>query len=228
MITTILTDIEGTTSSITFVKEVLFPFAAHALPGFLADHWHDPAVAEQVRALPAAAQATPAAAATLLAQWIAEDRKATPLKALQGMVWRQGYESGELQAPIYPDALAALRRWQQQGLALYVYSSGSIAAQKLFFGYSEAGDLTPLFRDYFDTTSGGKKEADSYRRIAAAIGATPHETLFLSDIAAELDAARTAGLATCLLDRSHDAAPCDHPRVDSFADIKVESFAARA
>jgi enolase-phosphatase E1 len=224
MITAILTDIEGTTSSITFVKDVLFPFAARALPHFLEQHWQDAGVREQIQTLPMHAQARPADANTLLQQWIREDRKATPLKTIQGMIWRKGYESGELRAPIYPDALACLRQWQQQGLTLHVYSSGSIAAQKLFFQYSEAGDITYLFDNYFDTTSGSKKDPTSYQFIQRAIGLNANEILFLSDIEQELDAARDARLFTCLLDRDHRSISSTHPCVDTFARIHLEQF----
>ncbi|MCH8542823.1 MAG: acireductone synthase [Alcanivorax sp.] len=220
----IVTDIEGTTSSISFVKDVLFPYAADKLPGFLAAHWQQPAVQAQIRAL-ATLTNDPVddavAANRVLQQWIAEDRKATPLKALQGMIWRQGYEDGDYQAHVYPEVPDRLRHWHQQGIALHVYSSGSIAAQKLFFGYSDAGDLTPLFTGYFDTTTGPKQEADSYRKIAEAIGIPAELTLFLSDIPAELDAARDAGMVTTLLDRDGQFTDqsCSHPRVTSFDDI---------
>ncbi|MBZ2187959.1 acireductone synthase [Alcanivorax sp. JB21] len=221
----IVTDIEGTTSSISFVKDVLFPYAADKLPGFLATHWQHSAVKTQIDALAALTNTpieSPEAANRILQQWIVEDRKATPLKALQGMVWRQGYENGDYQAHVYPDVADVLRRWHQQGIALHVYSSGSIAAQKLFFGYSEAGDLTPLFTGYFDTTTGPKQDADSYRKIAEAIGIPAELTLFLSDIPAELDAARAAGMRTTLLDRDNTLRDQSaHPRVISFSDIAL-------
>ncbi len=203
----ILTDIEGTTSSISFVRDVLFPYAAQHLPMFVRANAHEPAVAEQLRA--AAQEAGVAgddceAIIAALQRWIAEDRKITPLKALQGMLWEHGYRNGDYRAHVYADAFDQLQQWHAAGVSLYVYSSGSIQAQKLFFGYSEFGDMTPLFRDYFDTTSGAKQEADSYRRIAAAIGCAPVDILFLSDIRGELDAARAAGLQTCWLVRPAD------------------------
>src|SRR5690606_3164504 len=218
----IVTDIEGTTSSITFVKDVLFPYAAQHMLAFRQEHWQDTAVREQIAALEqdvGKTLATPEAANEVLQQWIVEDRKATPLKALQGMIWKAGYESGAYTAHLYPEVADCLRRWHAQGLPLYVYSSGSIAAQKLFFGFSDAGDLTPLFSGYFDTTSGGKREVQSYRNIAAAIGEPAEELLFLSDIVEELDAAHDAGFQTILLDREQSAPACDHRRVTDFRQI---------
>ena len=223
----ILTDIEGTVGSIRFVKEVLFPYADRQMESFLAEHWDDPVVASAVADAARDSGETldnPARAASLLRGWIAEDRKATPLKTLQGLIWRAGYRNGDYRAHVYPDAVERLRQWHDAGFALYVYSSGSIAAQKLFFGHSEAGDLTPLFRDYFDTTSGGKKEADSYQVIQAAIGVAPEAILFLSDVEAELDAARAAGLRTTLLDRDGAIGASDHPRVTTFDDIEPGAF----
>ncbi|MBL7249871.1 acireductone synthase [Alloalcanivorax sp. C16-2] len=223
----ILTDIEGTVGSIRFVKEVLFPYADRQMEPFLAAHWDDPVVASAVAdAARDSGEALddPARAAALLRRWIAEDRKATPLKTLQGLIWRAGYRNGDYRAHVYPDAVARLRQWHDAGFTLYVYSSGSIAAQKLFFGHSEAGDLTPLFSGYFDTTSGGKKEAESYRAIQAGIGVAPEAILFLSDVEAELDAARAAGLRTTLLDRDDVIGDSDHPRVTTFDDIDPGAF----
>jgi enolase-phosphatase E1 len=219
----ILTDIEGTTSSIRFVKEVLFPYAAEQLPDFLANHWQDEAVREQMRLLSEEAGETvesPEHANRILQQWIREDRKATSLKTLQGMIWRSGYENGDYEAHVYPDAAHQLRRWHERKLPLYVYSSGSVAAQKLFFRYSEAGDLSPLFKGYFDTRTGPKKEAESYQRIAGLIGVPAQDILFLSDVEAELDAARQAGMKTILLDRDRDAPPSSHPVARSFSAIE--------
>ncbi|MES2818908.1 MAG: acireductone synthase [Pseudomonadota bacterium] len=217
----ILTDIEGTTSAVSFVFEVLFPYAARHLPDYVRAHAGEPAVAAQldaVRAESGEAQADLARVIDILQGWIAEDRKATPLKALQGMIWAQGYRAGELKGHVYPDAVQALKDWKQAGYRLYVYSSGSIQAQQLIFGFSEGGDLTPLFSGYFDTTSGPKREAGSYARIAAQIGCPSDEILFLSDIVEELDAAREAGLRTVGLAREGGQLP-GHPCVASFAAI---------
>jgi enolase-phosphatase E1 len=207
MVKAILTDIEGTTSSISFVRDVLFPYAAQHLPMFVRANAQVPAVAEQLqvaaREAGVAAEDYPAIIGALQ-RWIAEDRKITPLKALQGMLWEHGYRNGDYRAHVYADAFDALTKWHAAGLPLYVYSSGSIQAQKLFFAFSECGDMTSLFTDYFDTTSGAKQEAESYRRIAASIGLPVEEILFLSDIKGELDAARVAGLQTCWLVRPED------------------------
>jgi enolase-phosphatase E1 len=159
----------------------------------------------------------------ILLSWIAEDRKATPLKALQGMVWEQGYQAGQLKGHVYPDAVEALQRWHRQGYQLFVYSSGSIQAQRLIFGCSEAGDLSPLFSGYFDTTSGPKREAQSYRRITREMGYQPEQILFLSDIVQELDAAREAGMVTCALVRDGGEL-AGHPNVSSFAQIEPSTF----
>lgn len=200
----ILTDIEGTTSSISFVKDVLFPYARDHIGDFVAAHADS---AEVRRWLAATAQEAGIdsndrdAIVATLRQWIAEDRKATPLKALQGLIWEAGYRDGVYRAHVYPEVAARLRAWKRDGLPLYVYSSGSVAAQKLFFRYSEAGDLSALFDGHFDTEIGGKRETDSYTRIAAAIGLPPQDILFLSDIVEELDAARAAGLQTTWLCR---------------------------
>ncbi len=220
-ITAILTDIEGTTSAVSFVVDVLFPFAARHLPDYVREHAAEPAVAEQLDAVrrdSGEADADVERVIAILLQWLADDRKATPLKALQGMVWAQGYQAGLLKGHVYPDAVEALKRWHQQGLKLYVYSSGSIQAQKLIFGCSEAGDLTPLFSGYFDTTSGGKREARSYRSISAAMGVAAAQVLFLSDVVEELDAARQAGMQTTGLVREGGTLG-DHPCVTTFTDI---------
>ncbi len=231
MIRAILTDIEGTTSSISFVKDVLFPYARRALPDFIAAHADEPAVAAEIDATRREMGASEASLDEVVAQlqrWIDEDRKITPLKTLQGLIWAKGYQSGDYYAHVYPDAADKLRAWHAEGLALYVYSSGSIAAQKLFFAHTEAGDLLPLFSGHFDTTSGPKQAENSYRAIVAAIGLPASEILFLSDVEAELDAAKAAGLHTTWLVRPEDRNPTEaelaaaqHPAVRSFADIRV-------
>ncbi|PMY40815.1 acireductone synthase [Pseudomonas sp. GW456-L14] len=222
----ILTDIEGTTSAVSFVFEVLFPYAARHLPDFMRKHASRADVTEQLQAV-REASGEPAADVErvigILLGWIAEDRKSTPLKALQGMVWEQGYRAGQLKGHVYPDAVAALQHWHQAGYRLYVYSSGSIQAQKLIFGCSTAGDLSPLFSGFFDTTSGPKREVQSYQRITQAIGCAPGQILFLSDIVQELDAARSAGLATCGLVREGGVL-AGHANVASFADIDPQAF----
>jgi len=224
MINAIITDIEGTTSSIAFVKDVLFPYAAKQFPAFLDTNWNEEAVQKQILAAEAEAGealGSPAQASDLFCRWIEEDRKATPLKALQGMIWKAGYENGDYTAHMYPDTAPALQKWHDSGLALYVYSSGSIAAQKLFFGYSDAGDLTGLLSGYFDTTTGPKQSADSYRKIQQTIGHPANTLLFLSDIEAELDAAAEAGLHTCLLDREQAGLQSRHPVVSDFNHINL-------
>ena len=227
--TTILTDIEGTTSSISFVKDVLFPYARAKLPAFVREHGRDPEVRRWLDAVAVEISASACQDAVIvetLQGWIDEDRKHTALKALQGMVWQAGYREGDFTAPLYPDVAPALRAWHAAGHLLAVYSSGSVPAQRLLFAHTDAGDLSPLFSGFFDTEVGGKREAASYRAIAAKLARQPGDILFLSDVVAELDAAREAGLRTVLLDRRDDypqprtgAAANGHPRAESFADI---------
>jgi enolase-phosphatase E1 len=222
----ILTDIEGTTSSIAFVKEVLFPFARAHLAGYVAAHAGDAEVRrclDDARAIAGDPAMRDDAVIALLLRWIDEDRKLTPLKTLQGLVWEIGYRSGALTSHVYDDALAGLTAWHAAGLPIYVFSSGSIAAQRLLFGHTAQGDVTWLFRGHFDTTIGGKLEAASYRAIARAVGLPPAEILFLSDHAGELDAAAAAGMRTLCLDRGEAAIPAGtpHRRAASFADIDL-------
>jgi enolase-phosphatase E1 len=212
MIQAIVTDIEGTTSSLSFVKDVLFPYARRRLAEFVHEHGADPAVRAQLAAV-AETVGRPLAddeAVAVLVGWIDEDRKITPLKALQGMIWETGYRHGDFQGHVYEDAVRRLRDWKAQGIGLYVYSSGSVLAQKLLFGHTAFGDLKPLFSGYFDTAIGGKREAESYRRIADAIGAPPGAIQFLSDVREELDAAAAVGMRVCWLVRD-GAAPRDPP-----------------
>ena len=226
----ILTDIEGTTSSISFVKDVLFPYARRALPGFVKAHGDEPAVRKWLDAVAAenGGVCRDEMIVEVLQGWIDQDRKHTALKALQGMIWANGYGNADFTAHVYPDAVPALRAWHADDLSLHVYSSGSVPAQRLFFGHSVAGDVTGLFSSWFVTEVGGKREAESYRRIAAAIGQPAGEILFLSDVVEELDAAREAGLETVLVDRIEDYpqprtgdAANGHRRVESFAGISV-------
>ncbi len=226
----ILTDIEGTTSSISFVKDVLFPYARRALPGFVAEHREDPQVRRWLDAVATehGSVCSDEVIVETLQGWIDQDRKHTALKALQGMVWQAGYRDADFTAHMYPDAAPALRQWHESGLPLYVYSSGSVPAQKLFFGHSDAGDLSPMISDWFDTEIGGKREAESYLRIAQRTGIAASEFLFLSDVVEEVDAAREAGMRTVLVDRRQDypqprdgEAAHGHERVTSFAEIAL-------
>jgi len=221
VIRAIVTDIEGTTSSIRFVKDVLFPYARERLPAFVETHGDTPEVQHWLHEAAKEAgivEAPRQEVIEMLLRWIDEDRKSTALKALQGMIWKDGYESGDYQAHMYPEVSARLHAWRADGLHLYVYSSGSVPAQKLFFGYSEAGDLTPLFSGYFDTETGPKRERASYEKIAEAIGEQPGHILFLSDIVEELDAAKAAGLHTGWLLREPLTMP-DAPRHPAYRDF---------
>ncbi|MHB1587302.1 MAG: acireductone synthase [Acidiferrobacteraceae bacterium] len=221
----ILTDIEGTTTSIAFVADVLFPYARRAMPQFVAGHAHEPrvrALLEETRDLAGLDEnATDAALAAVLCDWIDQDRKVAPLKSLQGLIWADGYAGRAFVGHVYPDAVAALRQWHRDGLALYVFSSGSVAAQQLLFRHSDAGDLTPLFSGYFDTRTGAKRDPAAYRAIAQAISMKTDALLFLSDLVEELDAASEAGLRTVLVDRAERFKEgADHPRVGHLTEVR--------
>ena len=189
----ILLDIEGTTSSIAFVTQTLFPYARERIPVWVPTHREE--LASLLGAMP------PGDPVQTLLDWMEVDAKETTLKEIQGRIWREGYAAGDLHGHVYPDTPDALKRWTDAGLKVFIYSSGSIEAQKLIFGHSVAGDLTPNLSGYFDTTTGPKRETDSYHKIAEAIDLPPGSILFVSDIKAETDAAKAAGLQTRLIDR---------------------------
>ena len=221
MIKAILTDIEGTTSSIAFVKDVLFPYARTHIAAFVDQHADQPEVAALIAETCSLAghKVDQAWAVQQLIQWIDEDRKIAPLKALQGLIWEHGYKNGDFAGHLYDDAYRGLKRWHAQGLRLYVFSSGSVQAQKLLFGHTAWGDITPLFSGYFDTRIGAKQEATSYTAIAADIGLPTNNILFLSDITAELDAASAAGMETRLLMRDGGLLNDSAQAVSSFDQI---------
>ncbi len=218
----IVTDIEGTTSSIEFVHQVLFPYARKALPDFLRKHQHEPDIARLLRQVDeetgAASDDIEHRIATLL-RWIDEDRKETSLKALQGFIWEHGYRRGDFTGHVYDDAVRRLREWHDAGIALYVYSSGSVKAQQLLFGCSDAGDLRPLFKGYFDTRIGHKREPAAYAAIVQAIDLPAGEVLFLSDVPEELAAANTAGMRTILVARDGSSGSEQHACVHDFDGI---------
>lgn len=232
----ILLDIEGTTTPIDFVHRVLFPYAARELPGFLEAHAFDCEVAEDIAQLARESLAELAEGAhppglllergapgaiAYLEYLMAEDRKSTGLKSLQGRVWARGYASGELVGALFEDVAPALADWFDRGLRMAIFSSGSVEAQQLLFRHSSKGDLTPYLSGYFDTRTGPKREAASYQQIAAEMGAEPAEMLFVSDVPAELEAARTAGLATALSLRPGNAecATAGFRCIRSFAEL---------
>jgi enolase-phosphatase E1 len=220
----IVADIEGTTSSIGFVHNVLFPYAAKRLPEFVREREGDAEIAgllDHVRKEAGEPQADTDRLAQILLQWIAEDRKATPLKALQGLVWEHGYENGDFTGHVYADTAPAFRRWRERGAAIYIYSSGSVKAQQLLFGHSDAGDLRPLIAGYFDTTVGHKRDADSYRAIANRIGQPVGAILFLSDVTEELDAAASAGMRTLQLARDEPVRAGSHPLARDFTEVTI-------
>jgi enolase-phosphatase E1 len=221
-----LLDIEGTIGDIAFVRDVLFPFARARLADVLKARWSDDEVfgtVEGAREATGLALETPREAAAQFLAWMDEDKKITPLKALQGIIWRDGYRDGALKAHLYPDAIDAIRAWPAKGVKVYIYSSGSIEAQKLYAQYSVAGDLTSLISGYFDTTTGPKGEAASYTKIAAAIGVKPADVVFFSDAPAETTAAEQAGMKAYRIDRkqapSYEGKDGATPVIGSFARV---------
>ena len=236
----IVLDIEGTTTPIAFVRDTLFPYARRRLRRFLeaeSEAEIHSLAAELRREHELDAAASPEApewgADTLREQresivryvtWLMDrDRKPTPLKTLQGRIWEEGYTSGHLRAPVFDDVPAALRRWRDEGVAVGIFSSGSVMAQQLLFRHSSAGDLTPLIQWHFDTSLGAKTEAESYRRIGSAVAVPAGEIRFISDVVRELDAARDAGLRTILCHRAGEPDPGDHhghPAIASFDEVR--------
>lgn len=219
----IVTDIEGTTSSISFVKEVLFPYAHKHMAEFVQEHQGDKTVSKQldeVRRIVGKSLSVDEVVAQLL-RWIEEDKKITPLKTLQGMIWEAGYKDGAYKGHMYEDAVRNLRKWHEQGLKLYVFSSGSLHAQKLLFGHTEYGDLNSLFSGYFDTNIGAKADPVAYETISATLHMPPGDIMFLSDVRAELDAARNAGMRTTWLVRGETPKSAEHKQVSDFDAINI-------
>jgi len=193
----VLLDIEGTVCPISFVRDVLFPYALAALPRFLARNWSSPAFSPCLALFPASARASPADLEAFVRQATAEDRKDVGLKALQGLLWTDGYVAGDIRAPIYADVLPAIARWKRDAKKVVIYSSGSVRAQKLLFAHTDAAemDVTHLLDGYYDTTNAGMKQlAQSYAAIAGAESVPPGAWLFLSDNIKEVEAAKEAGM----------------------------------
>ncbi|KAG0317718.1 Enolase-phosphatase E1 [Dissophora globulifera] len=240
----VVSDIEGTTTPIVFVKENLFPYVTNNLPDFLKRNWASDEMTSAVEALRAQATkdladglstATPIATESdvisaekvqqdviaSIAWQMAADRKIGPLKAFQGYMWREGYGNGDLKGDIYDDVVPAFDQWKAEGKKLYIYSSGSVPAQKLIFGFSKKGDMLHYFSGYYDTDIGHKVQAESYSKIASDIGVAPSKILFLSDNIHEIVAAKKAGLQAVVLDRPGNAELTPDDRAGN---IVVKSF----
>lgn len=223
-LTAVVLDIEGTTSATHYLIDRLYPYSAQRFAEWIDTHPDDPDTARavaQIRDLTGEPTADTARLDEVLRGWLAEDRKVTPLKTLQGLIWARGFADGELTAHFYPDVIPALRAWHDAGLRLAVFSSGSVTAQRSWFGHSPEGDLTPLISGHYDTDNAGpKRVVDAYRAIAGAMGTEPARTVFLSDVVAELDAARAAGWQTVGVRRPGEAhfgaGVGDHLEVASF------------
>jgi enolase-phosphatase E1 len=240
----VVLDIEGTVSSIDFVYRHMFPFVRRELHVFLAEHFDDPEVrlacqriADEVNLTqwsmlsshPAARAEALEKIASAVMVLMDADAKSTGLKQLQGLIWRSGFDSGELVADLYSDVAPQLRQWHAAGIRLFIYSSGSIAAQQLFFGHTTVGDLRGLLSGFFDTTTGPKRESESYRAIARSTGFSPARLLFVSDVTAELAAAAKAGFQCALAIRDGNPPQPDAdiwPQIESFDQLRVQPAAA--
>jgi len=218
----VLMDIEGTTTPITFVHDVLFPYSTEHLGEYVRTHANDLDVRQALEdtkktaASELAASYDDAGAIAQLLRWIKEDRKHPALKSLQGLIWRHGYESGAYQGKIYDDVKPALAAWQAASRKLGIYSSGSVGAQKLLFKYTQAGDLTPYFSNYFDTAVGNKREPGAYDKILSELRLLGSSVVFLSDIVEELDAAKQSGMRTVQLVRPGTKAGDRHATAPDF------------
>ena len=230
----VLLDIEGTTSSVTYVYDVLFPFARKNLQEFLERRWLEPAVKAACERL-ACDVGDLSLADSIMAdtnpeetrkkvietanRLMDDDVKATGLKELQGMIWEEGYSAGQLKSHVYPDVAPALREWNSAGLSIRIFSSGSMQAQKVFFQNTEDGNLSSHLTANYDTTTGPKRDAQSYKLISQDAGVEPVHVTFLSDVVEELDAAREAGMSTILVVR-----PGNHPLSKANTHMVIETF----
>ena len=219
-------DIEGTTTSISFVHDILFPYSKERMATYINAHKNEARIQDILNQtkktveLENQKKLNDEESIAQLIEWINLDRKHPSLKNIQGLIWAEGYQSGELKGHLYPDVPEALNKWKQAGLNLGIYSSGSIEAQKLLFGYSVFGDLNNLFSNNFDTSIGFKRDGSSYLQIAQELNLNPTDIIFLSDISEELDAAKMVGFNTAQLVRLDDVQYMGHQQVKKFHDIK--------
>ncbi len=223
MVKAVLLDIEGTIAPLSFVKEVMFPYSKRKLREFLEENWDKPVIQEIIRdaSREVGKELNLEEAVETFSRWIDEDRKITPLKELQGYIWEEGFKSGELRAPLYEDAYKKIKEWNEKGVPVYIYSSGSVKAQELFFSHTEYGNILNLFSGFFDTKIGSKKEKESYLRIAEKIGLNPEEILFVSDNPDELRVARKAGFKV-LQSVREDVQPSEEfKKIYSFEEIEL-------
>ncbi|CAN5391122.1 acireductone synthase [soil metagenome] len=229
----VVLDIEGTTSSTRFVHETLYPYSRERFARWIAEHVAQPEVKAQldaVRELAGEPDASLDRIVWWLNHWLDNDQKITPLKAFQGWIWAEGFDAGELVSHFFADSVPAIRRWHADGLSLSIFSSGSVSAQRAWFGNSPDGDLLGSFSDHFDTENlGPKRDASSYHAIAEAIGTPPDEVVFFSDLVAELDAAREAGWHTVGVrregDQYYESGVGDHLAIHSFDEIDLSGDA---
>jgi enolase-phosphatase E1 len=230
-------DVEGTTTPVSFVYDVLFPFAREHLNRYLAEHADSADVHEAAAMLAAEWSATLArgeavsprspppgdlAALSEYLNWLMDrDQKSPGLKLIQGLVWEEGYRDGRLRGQVFPDVVDALARWKASGLTVAIYSSGSVLAQRLLFAHTEFGDLTPMIARNFDTAVGAKRERTSYASIAASLEIDPAELAFVSDVDAELEAAVAAGCRPVMCVRPGNAATSSRvaPTIDTFDEL---------
>ena len=217
----ILLDIEGTVSPLAFVHDVMFPYARQRAGAYVVTHWGSAVIAQLAHDAGVPAFASPAEAEAAVYRLMDADAKVTGLKQLQGMIWEEGFRTGELRSTLFEDVPQALADWGQMGREIRIYSSGSIHAQKLFFAHTESGDLTPHFSGYYDTPTGSKRETASYTAIAADCGLPTEQILFVSDLVEELNAACAAGMTTAFALRlgNKPVPPHDHPVITTFSEI---------
>ncbi len=221
----IVVDTAGTTTDLNFIHDTLFPYSAKVLPEFLQENQNNILVdncLSDIRDIALEPDASIERIVEILQQWINEDRKATPLKTLQGLIWKQGYSKGEFKGHIYPDFIATIKEIKQQNLRLYSFSSGSVDAQKLLFSHSDDGDLTPYFDGHFDTRTGNKRFKQAYSNIVNTISLAPKQVLFISDLVEELKAAEQAGLRTLQMVRDTQQRTGEFKQISSFKELDIQ------
>ena len=225
MVKAVLLDIEGTIAPITFVKDILFPYSKEKMESFVKENIDKPEIkkiVEDVKKIEGKDLSVDEVIQTLK-RWIDEDKKITPLKEIQGYIWEEGFSSGKIRAPLYEDAYRKMLQWREKDIPMYIYSSGSVKAQKLFFSHTEKGNILDFFKGHFDTKIGNKKEPESYKKIAKEIGLKPEEILFLSDNPDEIKAAAEAGMKAVRVVREGDAQFIEnfpYPQISTFDQIE--------